>query len=73
RGMIETERNNYDAAIADFGEAIKLDPNDATPLIRRAEAKLKPGDSAGAGADIAAAKALQSTGKGPGGSSEVAR
>ena len=73
RGTVHLARQEFDLAIADFGEAIKLNPNDATPLIRRAEAKLKTGDSAGAAADIAAAKALQSTSKGPGGSSEVAR
>jgi tetratricopeptide (TPR) repeat protein len=74
RGFIDAEKNDYVAAIADFGEAIKLNPNDATPLISRAQAKLKAGDSAGAAADIEAAKALQpDAGKGPGKLGEVVR
>jgi tetratricopeptide (TPR) repeat protein len=50
----------YDQAIADYDAVGKLDPKAADGLYGRGMAKLKKGDSAGSGADIAAAKAIES-------------
>ena len=52
--------------------ARKLNPNDATVLYSRPEAKLKSGDTAAADADIAAAEALRpDSGIGPAKPGEV--
>ena len=50
--------DNPDRAIADFDQAIKLDPKNAKAIYERGVAKRKSGDAAGADADIAAAKQL---------------
>ncbi|SRR6266542_585744 len=52
RGIIWLEQFDYYKAIVDFGEAIALDPLDATSYYHRGLAKLKVGDLAGSKADI---------------------
>ena len=48
-----------DDAVADYDEALKLNPKQAGSLYGRGLAKLKKGDAGGGEADIAAAKAIQ--------------
>src|SRR5262249_14193821 len=58
RGIIWLEQSDYYKAVVDFGEAIALDPLDATSFYHRGLAKLKIGDMAGSKADIAKAEEL---------------
>ncbi len=58
RGIIWFEQSDYYKAVVDFGEAIALDPLDATSFYHRGLAKLKIGDTAGSKADIARAEEL---------------
>lgn len=57
RGIIWLDRSDFYRAVVDFGEAIALDPLDATSFYHRGLAKLKIGDTSGE-ADIAKAKEL---------------
>jgi tetratricopeptide (TPR) repeat protein len=50
--------NSFDKAIADYNQALSLNPKMAPALYGRGLAKLKQGDAGGGNADIAAAKAL---------------
>jgi tetratricopeptide (TPR) repeat protein len=50
--------NNYAKAIADYSEALALDPEDADALLYRGLDKIRLGDKAGGDADIAAAKRI---------------
>ncbi len=57
RGIIWFEQSDYYKAVVDLGEAIALDPLDATSFYHRGLAKLKIGDTSGK-ADIAKAEEL---------------
>jgi Flp pilus assembly protein TadD len=58
RGVAYARKSYFDRAIADFNEAIRLDPTDANPLYNRGQARLLKGDKEGGNADMAAAKRL---------------
>ena len=58
RALAYENREKYDLAIADFTEAIRLNPNDADFFLYRGIDKQRIGDKAGADADIAEAKRL---------------
>jgi lipoprotein NlpI len=55
RGNAHTAKGNHDAAIADYDEAIKLDPKNASAYNNRGNAKNDKGDGEGALADFDAA------------------
>jgi tetratricopeptide (TPR) repeat protein len=59
RGLAYLRLSRLDDAVADYDEALKLNPKQAGSLYGRGLAKLKNGDAAGGEADIAAAKAIQ--------------
>jgi membrane associated rhomboid family serine protease len=59
RGFAYLRLSRLDDALADYDEALKLNPKQAGSLYGRGLAKLKKGDAAGGEADIAAAKAIQ--------------
>jgi tetratricopeptide (TPR) repeat protein len=54
------KKGGFDRAIADFNEAIRLNPNDAISFCRRGRAKSKINEQGG-DADIARAKQLDAT------------
>ena len=56
---MQLRRKNYDAAIADYDAALRLQPKIAWSLYGRGLAKLRRGLSSEGRADIAAATALQ--------------
>ena len=58
RALAYENKEKYDLAIADFTEAIRLDPNDADFFLNRGIDKQRIGDKAGSDADIAEAKRL---------------
>jgi tetratricopeptide (TPR) repeat protein len=58
RGLAYENLNNYAKAIADYSEALALDPEDADALLYRGLDKIRLGDKAGGDADIAAAKRI---------------
>ena len=51
-------KQDYDRAIADYTETIRLDPKYALAFYNRGLAKQKIGDTAGGEADLASARAL---------------
>jgi tetratricopeptide (TPR) repeat protein len=59
RGFAYLRLRRLDDGLADYDEALKLNPKQASSLYGRGLAKLKKGDAAGGEADIAAAKAIQ--------------
>jgi tetratricopeptide (TPR) repeat protein len=58
RAVRSTAGKEYDRAIADYNQAIQLNPNDATALYWRGKIKQLKGDTSGGDADIAAAKKI---------------
>jgi len=58
RALAYENKEDFERAIADFSEAIRLDPNDADALFYRSLDKGRKGDKAGADADMAAAKRI---------------
>jgi tetratricopeptide (TPR) repeat protein len=52
RGSAYLEKKDYDRAIADYDQAVKLDPNDAAAYLGRGSAYLKKGDYDSAYADM---------------------
>jgi tetratricopeptide (TPR) repeat protein len=58
RALAYENKEKYDLAIADFTEAIRLNPNDADFFLYRGIDRQRIGDKAGADADIAEAKRL---------------
>jgi formylglycine-generating enzyme required for sulfatase activity len=59
RGLTYLRLGQFDKAIADYDNALRLDPKQATSLYGRGLAKRRKGDQGGGDADIAAAKALR--------------
>src|SRR5262249_19734916 len=62
RGVAYAGKGDFSRAIADFNDAIRLDPRDAVALQNRAAAKQRIGDRAGSDADVEAAKAISPDG-----------
>ena len=58
RGLAYESKGDYARAIADYSDAIRLDPNDAEAFFYRGLDKERMGDKAGAEADMAAAKRI---------------
>jgi tetratricopeptide (TPR) repeat protein len=58
RALAYENKENYPRAIADYGEALRLNPNDADALLYRGLDRQRLGDKAGGEADIAAAKRI---------------
>jgi putative PEP-CTERM system TPR-repeat lipoprotein len=58
KGEILTRQNNRDGAIAEFNEAIKIDPNNLGGYIERAQLYIAGGDDAKAQADVKTAIGL---------------
>ena len=63
-GNVYTAQKDCGPAIANYNEAIKVDPKFAVAYENRSVTKSKTGDKAGAGADLAAAKAIQARNSG---------
>jgi tetratricopeptide (TPR) repeat protein len=58
RAFAYARKGQYQLAIQDFDQAIRLKPGDATMLRNRSLAKQKTGDKIGAEADLAAARRI---------------
>jgi tetratricopeptide (TPR) repeat protein len=61
RGLAYSAKKDYDRTIADYSEAIKLDPKYASAFYWRGKAKQMKGDASGGAADISKAKELDPT------------
>ena len=59
RGLTYLKMGQWDSAIEDYNEALRIDPKLASSLYGRGLAKLKTGDTTGGNTDIAAAKAIE--------------
>jgi tetratricopeptide (TPR) repeat protein len=58
RGNAYYAKKDYDRALADYNETIRLDPDNAAALYNRGLVKQRKGDISGANEDIARAKQL---------------
>jgi tetratricopeptide (TPR) repeat protein len=58
RGLAYENLDDYAKAIADYTQALALDPKDADALLYRGLDKIRLGDKAGGEADVAAAKRI---------------
>jgi tetratricopeptide (TPR) repeat protein len=58
RGSAYTAKKDYDRAIADYNQAIQLNPNNAAALYWRGKAKQLKGDITDGDADIATARKI---------------
>jgi tetratricopeptide (TPR) repeat protein len=58
RALAYENKEDYERAIADYSEAIRLNPNDADAYFYRSLDRKRKGDNAGAEADMAAAKRI---------------
>jgi len=58
RALAYENKDDYARAIADYDEALRLNPNDADALLYRGLDKQRLGDKAGGEADVAAAKRI---------------
>lgn len=58
RALAYENKDDYARAVADYDEALRLNPNDADALLYRGLDKQRLGDKAGGEADVAAAKRL---------------
>ena len=61
RGTIYFRKNQLDKALADYEEAIVINPQYAPALYARGIIRMKNGDLAGGGADVAVAKKHRAT------------
>ena len=61
RGLTYLKMGQWDSAIDDYSSALRFDPKSASSLYGRGLAKLKKGDIADGNADVAAAKAIETT------------
>jgi tetratricopeptide (TPR) repeat protein len=59
RGWAYHSKRDYEKAIADYTEAIRLDPNNASVYRMRAEAYRAKGESGKAKADLARAEVIE--------------
>ena len=58
RGLAYENKENYERAIADYSETIRLNPNDAEAFFYRSLDKERMGDNVGARADMTAARRI---------------
>jgi Tetratricopeptide repeat. len=58
RALAYENKEDYERAIADYSEAIRLNPNDADAYFYRSLDRKRKGDNAGAETDMAAAKRI---------------
>jgi tetratricopeptide (TPR) repeat protein len=58
RGLVYQTKGDLDRAIADYNEAIALDPKDPVPYYVRGLARRARGDTAGGNADITKARQI---------------
>jgi len=58
RALAYENKDDYTRAIADYDEALRLDPDDADALLYRGLDKQRLGDKAGGEADVSAAKRM---------------
>ena len=58
RALAYENKDDYARAVADYDEALRLNPNDADALLYRGIDKQRLGDKAGGDADVAAAKRM---------------
>ena len=58
RALAYENKDDYARAIADYDEALRLNPNDADALLYRGLDKQRLGDKAGGESDVAAAKRM---------------
>ena len=58
RALAYENKDDYARAVADYDEALRLNPNDADALLYRGIDKQRLGDKAGGEADVAAARRM---------------